>query len=391
MKSCGIIVEYNPFHNGHQYHAQQARLLSNADVVIAIMSGNFLQRGEPAILDKWTRAEEALSNGVDLVIELPFAYAVQAADYFAAGAIQLLHAVGCDALCFGTDHEATLSYETFGQFVQANQAQIDAAYQSIKNNGQSYPQQMTTVLRQLYPDFSLDTSSPNHILGMSYAKENTRYEKPMKLFPIQRKQAGYHDLELYSSIASATAIRKTVFSKEVDSLSDVLPTKSLRDLRSKPLISWENYWPLLKYQLLTSSLAELKEMYQMKEGIEYRLKEAAKTANSFKMFLELAKTKRYTWTRLQRLAVYILANSTQAEIMDVWQASYLHVLGFNKTGQRFLKEKRKTAKLPVITKVAKNNAAMLGVDIKVDQLYQLGNQAIEEQSFGRIPIQVSEH
>ena len=386
MKSCGIIVEYNPFHNGHQYHVDQARLLSEAEIVIAVMSGNFLQRGEPAILDKWTRAEEALQNGVDLVIELPFAYAVQAADYFAAGGIQLLQALGCEALCFGTDHEATLSYEAFGQFVKENQTQIDAAYQLIKNNGQSYPQQMTTVFRQLYSDFSLDTSSPNHILGMSYAKENARYEKPMQLFPVRRQQAGYHDLTLYSSIASATAIRKAVFSKEVNSLPQVLPTKSLMDLRTQPVVSWENYWPLLKYKLLMSSFAELRQVYQMKEGIEYRLKEAAKAAQSFQSFLELAKTKRYTWTRLQRLSTYILANVTTTEIMNVWDSNYLHVLGFNGKGQQFLKEKRKTATLPIVTKIAKNNANIFALDIKVDQLYQLGNQAINEQSFGRRPI-----
>lgn len=387
MKSCGIIVEYNPFHNGHQYHANQARLLSGAEIVIAIMSGNFLQRGEPAILDKWIRTKEALQNGVDLVIELPFAYAVQAADYFAAGGIQLLQALNCDALCFGTDHQGTLSYEAFGQFMKDNQAQIDEMYRSIKNNGQSYPQQMTAVLRQLYPTFPLALSTPNQVLGMSYAKENARYEKPMKLFPLQRQQAGYHDLELYSSIASATAIRKNVFSNKLDGLSQVLPIETLKDLKAQPVVSWENYWPLLQYKLLTSSFSELRQIYQMKEGIEYRLQAAAKAAPSFHAFLESAKTKRYTWTRLQRLSTYILANVTESEITNVWHSSYLHVLGFNEIGQQFLKEKKKTATLPIITKIAKRDVKLLAVDLKGDQLYQLGNPAIDKQSFGRVPIQ----
>ena len=114
MKSCGVIVEYNPFHNGHRYHLEEARKESQADVIIAVMSGNFLQRGEPAIIDKWQRAEEALKNGADLVIELPFAYAVQSADYFARGGVSLLHHLGVDALCFGTDSSSELDYEKFG-------------------------------------------------------------------------------------------------------------------------------------------------------------------------------------------------------------------------------------------------------------------------------------
>lgn len=108
MRSCGIVVEYNPFHNGHRYHAEKARELSGADVVVAVMSGNFLQRGEPAIIDKWARTKTALQNGVDLVVELPFSWAVQSADYFARGSIKLLQALKCDALCFGTDSDSLL-------------------------------------------------------------------------------------------------------------------------------------------------------------------------------------------------------------------------------------------------------------------------------------------
>ena len=131
MKACGIIVEYNPFHNGHRYHAQQARQQSGAEVVIAIMSGNFLQRGEPALLDKWARTEEALQNGVDLVIELPTAWSVQSADYFANGGIKLLQALQCESLCFGTDSTSAIDYAAFGQFVQENQSLIDQTFHAL--------------------------------------------------------------------------------------------------------------------------------------------------------------------------------------------------------------------------------------------------------------------
>ncbi|WP_429948933.1 nucleotidyltransferase [Enterococcus sp. AZ101] len=388
MKSCGIIVEYNPFHNGHQYHAKMAREMSGADVVIAVMSGNFLQRGEPAIIDKWTRANEALTNGVDLVIELPFAYAVQSADYFAAGGIKLLHALNCEALCFGTDNQSEMDYELFGNFVKNNQIEINQLYQTIKNNGMSYPQQMTEVFRRLYPSSGLDFSSPNHILGLSYAKENANYEKPMKLYPLKREQAGYHDTNIYQDFASATAIRKAVFSDELAQITKVLPEKVVIDLATLPTISWENYWPLLKYKLISSSTSDLQEIYQMKEGIEYRLQEAAKNSDSFQTFMEQAKTKRYTWTRLQRLATYVLNNVKQQEITNSWNHTHIQVLGFTEQGQRFLREEKKQLTLPMITKVSKSLKTQLAIDIRSNQLYQLGHPSILEQNFGRFPIRI---
>lgn len=389
MKSCGIIVEYNPFHNGHQYHAKMAREMSGAEVVIAVMSGNFLQRGEPAIIDKWIRAEEALNNGVDLVIELPFAYAVQSADYFASGGIKLLQALHCDALCFGTDNQTDMDYELFGKFVNKNQKEINQTYQQIKNNGMSYPQQMTEVFRKLYPKNGLDFSSPNHILGLSYAKENAMYEAPMTLHPLKREQAGYHDTTIYQDFASATAIRKAVFSNKLDQIKQVLPDQVAIDLADSPTVSWEDYWPLLKYKLISSSITELQTIYQMKEGIENRLQEAAKTSNSFQTFMEQAKTKRYTWTRLQRLATYILNNVNQREIENAWSHSHLQVLGFTERGQHFLSEEKKNIALPLITKISKNLNSQLALDIRSNQIYQLGNRRILEQSFGRFPIRSS--
>ncbi|GGD04096.1 nucleotidyltransferase [Enterococcus wangshanyuanii] len=388
MKSCGIIVEYNPFHNGHQYHAKMARELSQADVVIAVMSGNFLQRGEPAIIDKWTRTKEALSHGVDLVIELPFAYAVQSADYFARGGIKLLQALECDSLCFGTDDRSEMDYQKFGEFVKNHQAEIDQQYQTIKNNGMSYPQQMTEVFRNIYPENGLNFSTPNHILGLSYAKENAHYDKPMVLYPLKREQAGYHDLKIHSQFASATAIRQAVFANELLGIRQVLPEQVSKDLEQASIVSWHDYWPLLKYKLISSSIEELQEIYQMKEGIEYRLKEAAKDTDSFSEFIEKAKTKRYTWTRLQRLATYILINANQQEIEASWHHSHLHVLGFTERGQQYLKEKKKAVSLPLITKVSKNLNDRLSVDIRSDQIYRLGKTTILEQNFGRSPIRL---
>lgn len=386
MKACGIVVEYNPFHNGHQYHARQAKQLSNGDVVVAVMSGDFLQRGEPAILDKWARANQALANGVDIVIELPFAWAVQSADYFARGAIKLLQGIGCESLCFGTDVSEPVDYEKFGHFVVTNRQLIDKKYKELNQGGVNYPQQMTAVFKALYPELPLDFSSPNHILGLSYARENATYSTPMKLYPLKREQTGYHDTTIHQEFASATAIRKNVFDNKLASLKSVLPMVTMQDLAKQPLVTWEMYWPLLRYKLLSSSYAELRALYQVKEGLEYRLKEAVLKATSFETLVRLVKTKRYTWARIQRLAIYIINNVREEEIQEVWENSYLRLLGFSENGQKYLKEQKKKVELPILTKVTKENSRLLELDIRSGQIYQLASSQIAQQNFGRFPL-----
>lgn len=339
MKSCGIIVEYNPFHNGHRYHAEMARKTTGAEVVIAVMSGNFLQRGEPAIIDKWHRANEALQNGVDLVVELPVEWAVQSADYFAKGAVKILQALDCDSLCFGTEEETSFDYGSFGRFVQQNQDKIEESFHELSDQTYSYPQKMTAVFRSLYPDIALDFSSPNHILGLSYAKENAKYIHPMELHPIQRKSAGYHEKTITDqTIASATAIRHAL--EKGKRIAGLVPFQTEEDLSTCSLQTWESYWPYLRYRLLSSTLMELTDIYQMTEGIETRMKTAAATANGFADFVSKVKTKRYTWTRIQRLSCYVLLNIKKQEIPIQQNKNYLRLLGFTDAGRRFLKEKR---------------------------------------------------
>ncbi|HFJ7926085.1 TPA: nucleotidyltransferase [Enterococcus faecium] len=382
MKSCGIIVEYNPFHNGHRYHAEMARKTTGAEVVIAVMSGNFLQRGEPAIIDKWHRANEALQNGVDLVVELPVEWAVQSADYFAKGAVKILQALDCDSLCFGTEEETSFDYSSFGRFVQQNQDKIEESFQELSDQTYSYPQKMTAVFRSLYPDIALDFSSPNHILGLSYAKENAKYIHPMELHPIQRKSAGYHEKTITDqTIASATAIRHAL--EEGKRIAGLVPFQTEEDLSTCSLQTWESYWPYLRYRLLSSTLMELTDIYQMTEGIETRMKTAA-TANGFADFVSKVKTKRYTWTRIQRLSCYVLLNIKKQEIPSQQNKNYLRLLGFTDAGRRFLKEKKE---ISIYSRIGKKEAQEAELLVRSDQIYQLGGN-IPEQNFGQIPIQV---
>lgn len=386
MKSCGLIVEYNPFHNGHRYHIEAARAASNCDVVVAIMSGNFLQRGEPACMDKWSRAEAALQEGANLVVELPFAHAVQSADYFARGGVQLLAALGVDSLCFGTDLSSDLDYEAFGRAHLEHESAINDLYQAREVTGESYPERMTAIYRQLLPEWTLDFSSPNHILGMAYAKENAKLASPMQIFPIQRQGSNYHESELNPiNFSSATAIRQAVKSGTFNDLSSAMPTSSQKLLQESPFIDWEYFWPLLKYRLLTTTPEQLRSVYQMKEGFEYRLLEKVKQANSFQELMTLAKTKRYTWTRIQRLLTYVLLNVTESEIMQVREHPYIRVLGFDETGRDFLKQQKGRVSIPLITNVNRKNESLLALDIKAGQVYQTAHSSLKQQDYYRAP------
>ncbi|WP_034550733.1 nucleotidyltransferase [Carnobacterium funditum] len=395
MKSCGVIVEYNPFHNGHLYHIQQAKEKTNAEVVIVVMSGNFLQRGEPAIVDKWTRAEMALSQGADLVVELPVSFSVQPADYFAKGGVALLQALGCNDLCFGAETGKAIDYFDMTKILSQKETVIEERFNELKNDGTSYAFQMNQIMQELIPNTALNLTSPNTILGLAYAKENAKYSDPMRLYPIKRKEAEYHDTKIKHTqkIASATAIRKELSTNpsqrnSLVALKEVLPESSYELLANAEWITWENYWSYLKYQLINQSINELHLIYQMKEGIEYRLKEKVKEAKNFKDFISLVKNKRYTWVRLQRLCVYILLNIKESEInpqLDSPKA--IHILGFNKTGQTYLNQIKKTVELPILNNINQKNASLWGLDIKAGEIYNLGyTQAIIQQDYRRQPL-----
>ncbi|GAA3009860.1 nucleotidyltransferase [Tetragenococcus solitarius] len=385
MNTCGIIAEYNPFHNGHKYQLQKAKEKAQADVMIVVMSGNFLQRGEPAIIDKWTRANEALQQGADLVVELPVHWSLQSADYFAKGSVRLLHALHCQNLSFGTDNSTDFDYASFGRFMLAHQKEFDKAYKEYDDPTLSYAQKIDRLLSNRYPSFTFSKDQPNHILGLTYTKENASFKQPMRIHPIQRVKASHHSTELTKEIASATAIRQAVLSQK--EIKKVVPVKTAEDLLFYQ-VSWENYWPLLKYKILTSSLSELKEIYQMVEGLEYRLKSKIKEAKHFDELVELVKSKRYTRTRIQRLLCYILLNLKDEAVKNAWQHNYLHILGFSEKGQQYLQQEKKTISWPIISKVGKAQESIMALTIQSDNVYQLANAKITEQNFGKTPIRV---
>ncbi|MFD1317864.1 nucleotidyltransferase [Loigolactobacillus zhaoyuanensis] len=382
MQAVGIVVEYNPLHNGHLYHLAAARQRSGAKVVVAVMSGNFVQRGEPAILDKWTRTQAALDQGVDLVVELPFAAAVAPADRFATGALQLLTALQCKSLVFGTE-DTSIDYQQVGRKL--------ATLPNLHEYFRDYQQTYATQLNHFYQEtLHLNIDSPNQLLGLSYATANAQLAQPMRLLPVARKNAQYLDQDLNgTAIASATAIRRLALGQSVAarSLATVVPPMIAHALQQQKLASWTDFYPYLRYRILSTPIAELGQIYQMTEGLEYRFHSAIKTAPDFPSLLRGLKTKRYTYTRLQRLCLYVLLNIHTPAIRQVEQQPYIHLLGFSQRGQEYLHQIKDQLDLPLIARVSQKigqEQGLLGLEVRVDDVYAQING--HEQNFNRPPL-----
>lgn len=393
MKSCGIVAEYNPFHNGHRYQIAEAKKLSGADVVVVVMSGNFLQRGEPAIIDKWKRTEAALASGADLIIELPVAFSVQPADYFAKGAIFLLQQLGCEALSFGSESGTGADFQSLAENWLENDAAIDAAFQALKNNGAPYAVQMQQAVQEVVPSSSLDLSAPNTILGLAYARENAGYANPMELFPVPRVGSGHNETNLTAAtFQSGSALRRELLQEEasahLQNVQKAVPERSFQFLTGSALKHWESFWLLLKYQITVQTEEQLREIYQMNEGIEYRLKQKVGQATSFTQFVEMVKSKRYPWVRLQRLFTYVLLQVKKEDIRTIIKhPAAIRVLGFTKKGQQHLSERKKLVSVPIISRLNQKNKSLWEMDIKAGKVYALANEFDEaEQDFSRSPI-----
>jgi predicted nucleotidyltransferase len=382
LKALGLIVEYNPFHNGHLFHFEAAKQTAMPDVVIAVMSGNFLQRGEPALINKWYRTEMALLGGIDIVVELPYRFATQKAETFALGAVSILNSLNCDSLCFGSEDGNIHSFQNTMALLENNQEQFQLSIKKHMKSGISYPSAIKHAFIELAPSEEMvNLSKPNNILGYHYIEAIEKLGSPMKAFTIKRKNAEYHD-EHFSSetIASATSIRKALFSNEALTNIDRFVPKSTKDLLKKYIHEfqefhqWEKYWPLLKYRILQATSKELKEYYEVEEGLENRFKDSALHSQSFQQFMQSIKTKRYTWTRLQRACLHILTNTKKEEMLNKNEApSYLRLLGMTKNGQKYLNHHKKHFPLPIISKVSSfQGNGDLQLDLKASQLYALG-------------------
>ena len=378
QRIIGIITEYNPFHNGHLYQIQQVKKqFPDAPLVIA-MSGNFLQRGEPAIIDKWHRAAECLANGADLVMELPLMAAVQPADWFAYYGVWTLAQMGVTDLFFGAEHA------TFDFMHDAQKAM------EITGNFNKYHESFAKTYQQVITEkVGHQVDQPNDLLGLAYAKANLKLKAGISLHPIQRKNANYHDIELNDAgtIASASAIREALHHQNQD-FEKFVPHQTAQDLKAQSLVSWDDFWIHLKMELLTHSPQELEKIYGMAEGIQYRMiamVQRSEFAGDFDSWIKAVKSKRFTYTRLSRLATMTLLHITWDDVASFEAQPYLRVLGFSKKGQAVLHAAKKSCDHPIITNVSQDEKkGILRIDYRAGKVYQAvcGN----EQDLKHAPI-----
>jgi len=388
----GVIVEYNPLHNGHVHHLEASRQAARAETVIAVMSGHWLQRGEPAFMNKWARAETALLAGADLVLELPVIFSTQPAEWFAYGAISALTATGVvDAVCFGSESGQLAELKALADRLASEPAALYASLQEQLKKGLPYPAAYAAAVKAVtgLPGAEL-LAEPNNSLGFHYLLSLARLGSGIEPYTIQRVKAGYHQEHLpEGGIASATAIRKQLLTAvdrdaALASIAEYVPPGTLEVLRrewsaGRAPLHWERYRLPLLHRLIMQSPEQLARYREVTEGLEYRLKKtlaSLKEEASIEELMEGLKTKRYTRTKLQRMmtAVYLehLKERTSADQLRDG-VPYLRVLGFTDRGRSLLHRMKQTASVPVITTVNRDEApANLSLDISATAAYVLG-------------------
>lgn len=342
MQATGIIAEYNPFHNGHLYHIQETKRLTQQPVIV-VMSGSFMQRGEPAVLSKWQRASCAVQGGADLVLELPCVFTLRSAEFFAKGAVQLLAATGCvNTLACGTEHPQS-GFEAAASLACSAEAQ--ARLRELLQNGLSYAQAWEKILGA-----NTAFRSPNDILALEYTKELLQTSADIQPLYLQRTDEGYNSTTIGSSIASASAIRRAIADGD-GSWQQAVPDY-MHEALATGGYNAQLLWLLLKYRLRLLTPQQLAERCEASEGLENLLSKAADCA-SLQSALAACSSKRYTASRIRRLLLQILLDLPKA----VWQKqapAYLRVLAFNNIGRQLLHRMKTSAQLPIINKLGKN-------------------------------------
>ncbi|WP_242272353.1 nucleotidyltransferase [Bacillus cereus group sp. BfR-BA-01538] len=360
---------------------QQTKKLTQSDIIIAVMSGPFLQRGEPALISKWYRTKMALANGVDLVVELPYVFATQKAETFANGAISILNALRVSEICFGSeDGQIENFYNTIS--IQKNEEEtFNCLVKQFMDAGNSYAKATSDAFSHiLTSEKNIDMSQPNNILGFQYMKAILSQNSSIQAQTIKRFASHYHD-ETFNDqhIASATSIRKQLFSEEgsFTTIEPFLPqatTSLLANYKQNYgiLHNWEQYFSFFKYRLMTMSPGDLRHIYEIEEGLEHRILSKIQNSSSFYSFMEALKTKRYTWTRLQRACTHILTNTTKKDIRSAnieQHAPYIRLLGMSQKGQTYLSKNKKKIELPILTHTKTFDHAALDIEKKANSVY----------------------
>jgi len=380
MKVVGLVTEYNPFHNGHLHHLIESKNKTDATHSIAVMSGHFLQRGEPALIDKWTRAKAAVESGVDLVLEIPTLFSCSSAEYFSYGSIALLNALNIvDTVCFGSEEGSLNQMQLIANLLSAKDPSVEADIGLYLKQGLSYPKARELSLNKAIGDAF--TFRPNNILGIEYLKALNVLDSTMVPTTIKRKQADYMSLELKGTIASATGIRKQLQENSNLELIQSFVTPSTFEMITREqdkLIYKEDLIDLLLYKIRSSTAEEIKTIHDVSEGLENRIIKTAETATTYDELLNGIVSKRYTKTRVQRILIKILLNIKKETLGPCGNLSpaYGRILAFNSKGQELIKKIKKSSEFPLITNINKVSLdeeakKMLTYDIRATNIYHL--------------------
>lgn len=398
MNTVGLITEYNPLHNGHIYHLNEALSKTGAEVAVAVMSGNFVQRGEPAVIDKYSRAKAAVDSGVNLVVELPSFYALSSAEGFAFGAVLTLEALSAGSFVFGSECGDIDLLEKCAEIFIDEPADFQTALKNNLSMGHSYPKARHMALSALYGDeLSEITDSPNNILGIEYIKAVKKYNLAIRPLTIKRIQNDYHDTTLDSEISSATAIRGGIIdltdnnANNRSNLDKYMPQQMSSIINAKfghtAPVAVDDFSALLNYKIadIMYKCNNNKEIFctemcryiDMSEDLANRLFSVHTDGLTFTEYANALKNRQYTMTRIQRILIHILLEFT-VDLKAKYETGcapyipYIRLLGMDDKGRRHLNSIKKSAGVPIITKTS-DYKNLLSEDIYAASVY---NQAV---------------
>lgn len=389
MKTVGIIAEYNPFHNGHAYQIQKAKEITGADYCIVVMSGDFVQRGAPAMMDKYLRARIALLSGADLVLELPAYYALSSAEYFAGGAVCLLDKLGVvDNLCFGSECGDIELLMTFARLLLNEDETFKQTLQRNLRLGHSYPQARNTAIEASSPQLTAHINiltSPNNILGIEYCKALIKRDSRINACTIRRAGSPYHDSSLHTGFCSARALREALkCSNTPESIlnqvpSDIRPLMTEQYLKTYPVFE-DDLSLLMHYRLLSEPSGEFTSYPDIDKELSDRIINLLPQYRDFPSFCDLLKSKNRTYARISRSLLHILLQIHQDDLnryLSVGQVFYARMLGFRESAGPLLNAIKQSSDIPLLSKLANAGnlltpigMSMLEKDIYASHVYQ---------------------
>ena len=355
----GIIAEFNPLHNGHLYLINKIKDKYENASIILVLSGNYTQRGIPSIIDKWKKTELSLKLGIDLVVELPFPFSTQSADYFAYGATTLLNYLKVDKLIFGSESNDIKVLEKIVDAQKDNK--FNTLVKLYCKSGYNYPTALSLSLEELTNE---KITTPNDLLGISYIKAIKENNYSIEVETIKRTN-DYHEEKLEKDISSATSIRKAL--KEGIDISNQVPKIELDYLNELHYI--DDYFNIIKYKIITEE--DLSIYQTVDKEIVKKLKKEILNSNNIDEFIKRIKTKRYTYNKISRMLLHILTNFTKEKAKEFNKISYIRVLGMNNTGRNILNIIKKDIEIPIISKITKEKDPMLEYELEVDKIYYL--------------------